>query len=149
MLMPMLWSDNDNYDVTPFDAMDRMFNDFWGNSLESTHSMKTDVIESDHDYKLQADLPGFNKEDLHVDLKNGNLTISASHKENNDQKDDNGRYIRRERKAASYQRSFYVGDEYKPEDVSAKYDNGVLTVTLPKKNVAVEQKEEPKKIEVQ
>lgn len=146
----MLWrNDNDVDFMSPFDAMDRAFNDFWGNGLETTHSMKTDVIEGDHDYKLQAELPGFNKEDLHVDLKNGNLTISASHKENNDEKDSNGRYIRRERRAASYQRSFYVGDDYKPEDISAKYDNGVLTVTLPKKEAVVEQKEEPKRIEIQ
>lgn len=146
----MLWrDDNDDYGMSPFDAMDRMFSDFWGNGLETTHSMKTDVIEGDHDYKLQAELPGFNKEDLHVDLKDGNLTISASHKENNDEKDQNGRYIRRERREASYQRSFYVGDEYKPEDIAAKYDNGVLTVTLPKKEAAVEQKEEPKRIEIQ
>ena len=153
MLMPMLWNDNRNDDffgVAPFDAMDHMFNDFWGSTLKSTQAMKTDVIEEEKDYKVQAELPGFQKEDLHVDMKDGNLTISAAHSENKDEKDEKtGKYIRRERREASYQRTFRVGDHLKPEDISAKYENGVLTVIVPKPQVQVEQREEPKRIAIQ
>lgn len=123
----------------PMDPVDRMFHDFWEDGLQATSSMKTDVVESDHDYKVTAEFPGFNKEDIQVDVKGGNLIISASHKEDNDQKDSKGRYIRRERRAASYHRSFHLGDEYKPEDVTAKFENGVLTLTIPKKGQVVEQ----------
>ncbi len=152
MLMPMLWNNNrgdDFWGLTNWDTVDHMFHDFWGNTLESTQAMKTDVIEEEKDYKVQAELPGFRKEDIHVDMKDGNLTISASHKEDNDKKDEKtGKYIRRERREASFQRSFYVGETVKPEDITAKYENGVLTLVVPKLQPQVEQKEEPKKIEI-
>lgn len=152
MLMPMLWSNNDF-----FDEMDNFFNDgFFGTScsnprtarqLESTSGlMRTDVIEKDDSYQLEAELPGFNKEDINIDLKNDTLTISASHKENKDEKDENGKYIRRERRSSSYQRSFHV-EGLKPEDIIAQYRNGVLTVNLPKKE-AIPEKEEAVRIEV-
>ena len=152
MLMPMLWSNNDI-----FDEMDNFFNDgFFGNSrraprdakmFESTSGlMRTDVIEKDNEYQLEAELPGFNKEDINIDLKDDTLTISASHTENNDEKDDNGRYIRRERRSSSYRRSFHV-EGLKPEDIIAQYRNGVLTVSLPKKE-QIPEKEEAIRIEV-
>ena len=152
MLMPMLWSNNDI-----FDDMDNFFNDgFFGGrtlmprdtkSLESTSGlMRTDVIEKDNCYQLEAELPGFNKEDIKIDLKNDTLTISASHNENKDEKDENGKYIRRERRSSSYQRSFHV-EGLKPEDIIAQYRNGVLTVNLPKKE-AIPEKEEAIQIEV-
>ena len=149
MLMPMLWSNND-----VFDAMDDFFNDgFWGYNAPEARKlekgaglMKTDVIEKEDSYQLEAELPGFNKEDISIDLKNDTLTISASHNENKDEKDDNGRYIRRERRSSSYQRSFHV-EGLKPEDIIAQYRNGVLTVHLPKKE-AIPQKEEAVRIEV-
>ncbi len=150
--MPMLWSNNDI-----FDEMDNFFNDgFFGNGcrmpretrqLDSTTGlMRTDVIEKENGYQLEAELPGFNKEDIKIDLKDDTLTISAAHSENKDEKDKEGRYIRRERRSSSYQRSFHV-EGLKPEDIIAQYRNGVLTVNLPKKE-AVEQKEEPIRIEV-
>ncbi len=152
MLMPMLWSNNDI-----FDEMDNFFNDsFWGNTCRSPRAarqfdstsglMRTDVIEKDDSYQLEAELPGFNKEDINIDLKNDTLTISASHNENKDEKDDNGKYIRRERRSSSYQRSFHV-EGLKPEDIIAQYRNGVLTVNLPKKE-AIPEKEEAARIEV-
>ncbi|MCR5669739.1 MAG: Hsp20/alpha crystallin family protein [Butyrivibrio sp.] len=152
MLMPMLWSNNDI-----FDEMDNLFNDsFFGSDCTSpraarqfdttTGLMRTDVIEKDNSYELQAELPGFNKEDIRIDLKNDTLTISASHSENNDEKDENGKYIRRERRSSSYQRSFHV-EGLKPEDIVAQYRNGVLTVDLPKKE-AIPEKEEAVRIEV-
>lgn len=147
MLMPMVWNDFDVVD--PFTEMDNLFNTVFTNTLEPTKAMRTDVTEEDKDYKLEAELPGFNKEDIGVDLKDGVLTIHAAHKENKDQKDEkSGKYIRRERSEASYQRSFTVGEDVKPEDITAKYENGVLTLTIPKKEEAIEQKEEPKKIEI-
>ena len=155
MLMPMLWnSDNSFFDFTdPFEDMDRMMNQFFAgrdttpSALETTKAMKTDVIEGENEYRLEAELPGFAKEDIKVDMKDGIMTIHAAHSENNDEKDENGKYIRRERRSTSYQRSFNVGTELKPEDISAKYENGVLTLTIPKKEV-IQQKEEPKRIEV-
>ena len=152
MLMPMLWSNNDI-----FDEMDNLFNDRFFNGLCDSRNtakqfdnmsglMKTDVIEKDNCYQLEAELPGFNKEDINIDLKNDVLTISASHSENNDEKDNNGKYIRRERRSSSYQRSFRV-EGLKPEDIIAQYRNGVLTVTLPKKE-AIPEKEEAARIEV-
>ena len=152
MLMPMLWSDNDI-----FDEMNNFFDDtFFGGSCQTprtarqfdttTGLMRTDVIEKENSYELQAELPGFNKEDIKIDLKNDTLTISASHSENNDEKDDNGKYIRRERRSSSFQRSFHV-EGLKPEDIVAQYRNGVLTVDLPKKE-AIPEKEEAIQIEV-
>ena len=152
MLMPMLWSNNDI-----FDEMDNFFNDgFFGGNCRAPQTakqfdsmsglMRTDVIEKDDCYQLEAELPGFNKEDISIDLKNDTLTISASHNENNDEKDKDGKYIRRERRSSSYQRSFHV-EGLKPEDIIAQYKNGVLTVNLPKKE-AIPEKEETFKIEV-
>ncbi|MBE5826346.1 MAG: Hsp20/alpha crystallin family protein [Butyrivibrio sp.] len=149
MLMPMLWSNND-----VIDAMDDFFNDgFWGYNTPAARKlekgaglMKTDVIEKEDSYQLEAELPGFNKEDISIDLKNDTLTISASHNENKDEKDENGKYIRRERRSSSYERSFHV-EGLKPEDIIAQYRNGILTVHLPKKE-AIPKKDEAVRIEV-
>ncbi len=161
MLMPMLWSNNDI-----FDEMDDFFNrGFWNwdentscsnngscrpataqNSMNAHSLMRTDVIEKDDSYQLEAELPGFNKEDIKIDLQNDLLTISAAHSENNDEKDGEGKYIRRERRSTSYQRSFRV-ENLKPEDIIAQYRNGVLTVNIPKKE-ALPEKEEASRIEV-
>jgi HSP20 family molecular chaperone IbpA len=135
MLMPMLWRNDYDDVLDPFFGWDQMTDRFWGNDLMEYSGMKTDVIENDHDYMLQADLPGFKKEDIGIDLKNGVLTISASHNDNNDTKDKDGKYVRRERRMMSYQRSFTVGDEISPEDINAKYENGVLSVSIPKKEI--------------
>jgi HSP20 family molecular chaperone IbpA len=158
----MLWSNNDI-----FDEMDYFFgNSFWnwgddstcdrngemcrtaqsGSSFAGHSLMRTDVIEKDDSYQLEAELPGFNKEDIKIDLKNDMLTISASHDENKDEKDKEGKYIRRERRTSSYQRSFRV-ENLKPEDIFAQYRNGVLTVNIPKKE-AIPEKEEVSRIEV-
>jgi HSP20 family molecular chaperone IbpA len=148
----MLWSNNNL-----FDEMDNFFNDsFWNGMYRAdnerqdagnfTSLMRTDVIEKDNCYQLEAELPGFNKEDIKIDLKNDVLTISASHSENSDEKDNNGKYIRRERRSSSYQRSFKVND-LKAEDIIAQYRNGVLTVNIPKKE-AIPEKEEVSRIEV-
>lgn len=120
------------------------------NQLMKKSAMKTDVIEDKNgNFVVKADLPGFDKKDINIGLNNGILTVSASHTENNDEKDEKtGKYLRRERTASSYRRSFNVGEDVKPEEVNAKYENGVLTLTVPNKNAAIEQHEDTKQIEV-
>lgn len=116
------------------DSFDR---DFFGggrNPLYGKHAknlMKTDIREKDNGYELAVDLPGFSKDEVSVDVRNGYMTISAAKGLDKDEDDKNGRVIRQERYAGSCSRSFYVGD-VKPEDVKAKYESGVLTITLPK-----------------
>ena len=156
MLLPMLWK-RDNHEMSscgndPFTEIDRWMNDFWGGSLfdgaegnSFFTGLKTDVIEKDGHYELEADLPGFDKDDIHVDVKDDVLTVSAEHKEDKEEKKE-GKYLRRERGYRSFRRSFRV-DGLNQEDIKAQYKNGVLTVTLPKKE-AVEEKEDVKRIAV-
>lgn len=119
------------------------------NQMMQKNAMKTDVVDHGDHFTVTADLPGFDKKDIKIGLKNGLLTVSASHKESNDQKDEKtGKYLRRERSEASYARAFNVGKDVKPEDISAKYENGVLTLTLPHKNAEVEKKDDAQRIEV-
>ena len=112
--------------------------------------MKTDVVDNGDHFTVKADLPGFDKKDIKIGMTNGVLTVSASHEENKDEKDEkSGKYLRRERRTASYERSFHVGKEVKPEEIDAKYENGVLTLNVPNKQAAVEEKkDEVKQIEV-
>ena len=95
--------------------------------------MRTDVKESDAGYELDIDLPGCNKENVKAELKNGYLTINAETSQNNDQKDENGKYIRRERYYGTCSRSFYVGEEVQQEDIKARFEDGILKVSVPKK----------------
>ena len=99
---------------------------------QHTAVMKTDVKETEGGYELEVDLPGIKKEDVKVKLDEGYLTITASTNENKDEKDKKGTYIRRERFSGSYSRSFYVGDNITENDIKAKFDNGVLTLNVPK-----------------
>ena len=94
--------------------------------------MKTDVKETDNGYEVAVDLPGFKKDELHLELNNGYLTISAEKGLDKDEKDKNDKYIRRERYAGSMSRSFYVGEGVKEEDIHAKYENGILSLSIPK-----------------
>ena len=94
--------------------------------------MKTDVKETADGYELAVDLPGFKKEEIHLELQNGYLTISTEKNlENKEEKE--GKLLRQERYAGTMQRSFYVGDSLTEEDIHAKYEDGVLRVDLPKK----------------
>lgn len=95
--------------------------------------MRTDVKESDAGYELDIDLPGCKKENVKAELKNGYLTINAETNQNNDQKDENGKYIRRERYYGTCSRSFYVGEDVTQEDIKAKFEDGILKVSIPKK----------------
>ena len=104
------------------------------NPLYGKHAknmMKTDVRETEDTYELDIDLPGFKKDELNLDLKNGYLTIQATKGLDRDEKDKNGKYIRQERYAGSMSRSFYVG-EVPMEAVKARYEDGILRISLPK-----------------
>ena len=96
--------------------------------------MKTDIREHDEGYELDVDLPGFKKDEISVQLDNGYLTISAAKGLDKDEQDKKGKYIRKERYAGTMQRSFYVGDAITQEDVKAKFEDGILKLSLPKKN---------------
>ena len=96
--------------------------------------MKTDVRDNGDSYALCVDLPGFSKDEVQVDLKDGYLTVTAAKGLDKDESDEAGRYIRRERYAGSCTRSFYVGD-VRPEEVSGKYESGVLCLTIPKREM--------------
>jgi HSP20 family molecular chaperone IbpA len=97
--------------------------------------MKTDVRDMDDHYEVDVDLPGFKKEDVSAELKDGYITISASKgldKEKTDKK--TGRYIRQERYVGNLSRSFYVGEDITQEEVHAKFEDGILQLTIPKKD---------------
>ena len=103
--------------------------------------MKTDIREQDNGYEVDIDQPGFKKDEINVELENGYLTVSAAKGLDKDEQDKKGKYIRRERYAGAMQRSFYVGDTLTQEDIKAKYDNGILSISIPKKDAqAVETK---------
>lgn len=95
--------------------------------------MRTDVKESNTGYELHIDLPGYKKEDVKAELKDGNLTITATSNVENDKKDENGRFIRRERFYGNCSRSFYVGEHVEQTDIKAKFEDGILKIFVPKK----------------
>jgi len=138
----------DRHDRKLANRYNKMLRHEW-NDMMSKNLMKTDVIDKGDHFILTADLPGFDKKDIHVGLNKGILTVTASHSENKDEKDkETGKFIRRERNEASCARSFEVGEDVKPEEISAKYENGVLTLTVPNKNPKVLKNEETKQIEI-
>ena len=101
----------------------------------ASHIMKTDVKETDGTYELEVDLPGFKKDEIGVKLEDGYMTISASKGLDTEKKDKHGKIIRQERYEGAMQRSFYVGEGVKTEDVKAKYEDGVLKLDIPKKEL--------------
>lgn len=118
-----------------FDLFDEMFKDpFFSRAYrgDAAQLMKTDIKEEDQSYKLDIELPGYQKEDVQAELKDGYLTISANTSKNEEEKDEQGRYIRRERYSGVSRRSFYVGEHVKQEDVSAQFKDGVLSLRVPK-----------------
>ncbi len=121
---------------------DRVFHDFFGNGLNRFDSFSTDVIDKGDSYLLQADLPGFNKDEIRLDLDKDTLSITATHNEEKRENRDN--YVRQERRYQSYCRSFHIPG-IKKDNITASYHNGVLEVNLPKDNVIVD---EPKRIEI-
>ena len=100
--------------------------------------MKTDIKEHDTGYELTVDLPGVKKDDIKAELNDGYLTITAESDTSKDENDEKGKYICRERYSGSYSRSFYVGDAVTEEDIKAKFENGTLTLDIPKKEALPE-----------
>ena len=129
---------NNNLGVSLFDNMfDDFFKDPFFTRNNAVKVMKTDIQEKDNNYVLDMDLPGYEKEDIKAQLKDGYLTITAQKNTSNDDKDEEGNYIRRERYCGKCSRSFYV-----EEDIKANFNNGILELTFPKE---VEQKAEEMK----
>ncbi len=137
MFMPAVFHEN---------LFDDLFDPFWNDgALEramnreeretfgkrGANMMKTDVKQTENGYDVAVDLPGCKKEDVQMELNDGYLTIQAVRSHSNDEKDNNGRYIRRETFSGTCARSFYVGDAVKKEDIHAKFEDGVLHVELP------------------
>lgn len=114
-----------------FDLFDDMFRDPFFNEGESK-LMKTDIKEKKDKYLIDIDLPGYDKDNIKIEIQDGYLTIHASvNKENYEE--EKGKYVRKERYAGECSRSFYIGDNIKEEDIKAKFKNGTLTLEIPKK----------------
>ena len=145
MLMPSIFGEN-------------LFNDDWMNfgfpevekalyGKQASHEMKTDVRETDSGYEVDIDLPGFKKDEINIQLDNGYLSISAAKGLDKDEQDKEGKYIRKERYAGSMSRSFYVGNAITQDDIKAKYESGILRLSVPKK--AAEEIESAKRIAIE
>ena len=130
MLVPSIFSNNfvdDIFDdVFPFGAYNAP-------ATDNRAAMNTDVKEFDDRYELEFELPGFKKEDIQAELKDGYLIVNAKHQDNKDEKDKDGKYIRKERYAGACTRSFYVGEEVDPDEIKAEFKHGILKLFVPKK----------------
>ena len=120
-----------------FDLFDSMFEDPFFERKENKW-MKTDIKEKGNNYIIEVDLPGYEKDNIQIEMENGYLKVSAKVENSNDEEEE-GKYIHKERFYGECSRSFYVGDNVKEEDVKASFKNGILTLTVPK--------EEQKKID--
>ena len=145
MLMPSIFGEN-------------LYNDDWMNfgfpevekalyGKHASHEMKTDVRETDSGYEVDIDLPGFKKDEINIQLDNGYLSISAAKGLDKDEQYKEGKYIRKERYAGSMSRSFYVGNAITQDDIKAKYESGILRLSVPKK--AAEEIEGAKRIAIE
>ena len=139
MMMPSIFGENlfdDFMDDFAFPNVDKVL---YGK--HASNLMKTDVKETDSGYEVDIDLPGFKKDEIQMQLENGYLTVSASKGLKKDEKNEDGRYVRRERYAGSVSRSFYVGENVTEKDIHPKYENGILSFKMPKDDKkAVEEK---------
>ena len=125
-----------------FDDFDRSFFRGFGNADRARYGkhaqnmMKTDVRETNEGYEVDVDLPGFSKDEIHLELNSGYLTISTEKSLEKRDEEKNGKLLRQERYSGVMQRSFFVGDAIREEDVKASYENGVLHLMIPKKDAA-------------
>ena len=124
MLMPSIFGENflDDFFAAPFGG------------YSDSEIMKTDIEDKDGGYELTMNMPGYKKEDVKAELKDGYMTISAEKKSEDSEKDEkSGKYLRRERYYGSCSRSFYVGEDITEEDIKAKFEDGILKIAVPKK----------------
>lgn len=127
------------YGMTPFtrnafslfNALDELDKDFFSGSM-TVNACRTDIKDAGDKYIMESELPGFEKEDIKLDINGDYLVISAERKAEKNDSDENGKYIRRERTYGTYKRSFGISD-VNSEEISAEYKNGILTINLPKK----------------
>jgi len=146
MLMPTLFRDN------WFDDFMYGFPELRTNPKEAKGPsrnvglMRSDIKETEEGYEIDMELPGFKKEDVKAQVKDGYLTIEAESRTENEEKDEEGKYLRRERFVGSCRRSFFVGEEITEEDIKAKFEDGVLKMAIPKKQPVIE---EPKYIAIE
>ena len=133
MYMPSIFGESLFDNMFPFD--EKFFTEkkdpLYGKN--ASRMMKTDVRETEKTYELDIDLPGFKKDEIQIELKDGYLTVSAEKGLDKDEEDKKGKYIRKERYAGSCQRSFYVGDNLTQEDIKGEFKHGILTLNVPKK----------------
>ncbi len=157
MMAPSIWGENlfDDFFDGFFDfpawddkAMQKAQKKLYGR--HAANMMKTDVQEHDDHYEVDIDLPGFQKDELSLELKDGYLVISATKGLDKDEKEKKtGKFVRRERYAGSMTRSFYIGEGVKQEDIHAKYESGVLKLSIPKVDEKKPQIEEKKYIAIE
>ena len=120
--------------MNPFHDFDKMTRSFFGDT--SIRAFRTDIQDNGEQYTLEAELPGFSKEDIAINVEDDLLTIKAEHKTENEQETEGGKYLRRERFYGSYSRSFDIS-QINADEITASYDNGVLKLSMPKKTAAV------------
>lgn len=157
MMTPGIFGENlfddffdDFFDFPAFDdkSMQKAQRKLYGH--HALNMMKTDVQEHDDHYEVDIDLPGFKKEELSLELKDGYLVINAVKEFDKDEKEKKtGKFVRRERYAGSMRRSFYVGEDMKQEDIHAKYESGVLKLSIPKAEAKKPEVEEKKYIAIE
>ena len=128
MLMPGIFGEDLFNDWFSFPDFDKKY---YGKNTDQV--MKTDIKEKDKEYEVDIELPGYKKEDVKAELKDGYLTISAAKNVSTEDKKEDGKYIRKERFSGNVSRSFYVGEDMTQEDIHAKFEDGILKLTVPKK----------------
>ena len=133
MMMPSIFGENLFDDWMDFPFHDDFFRGTPAYKKNAKSIMKTDIRDTEDSYELDVDLPGYKKDEISAQLKDGYLTISASKNTENEEKDKKGNYIRRERYNGTMSRSFYVGDAIHQDDMHAKYEDGILKLSIPKK----------------
>ena len=135
MLLPSIFGENLFDEMMNFDfdkEFERMTRPLYGK--HNKNMMKTDVRETENSYELDIDLPGFKKDEINVQLDNGYLNIQAAKGLDKDEEEKDGQYIRRERYAGSMSRTFYVGSQLTQNDIHAKFEDGILKLSIPKKD---------------
>ncbi len=134
MLLPSIFGENlfddfmDDFRYPAFPDVDKTL---YGKHAKNL--MKTDVKEKDGSFEVDIDLPGFKKDEITMHLEDGYLTVSAAKGLDKDEKDEKGTYVRHERYAGNMSRSFYVGEQITEDDIHPKYENGILSFSVPKK----------------